>query len=209
MKSQIKNKKGFTLVELIVSLSIIIILVSLTVINYNIGFSENNLTNAQSMAYQNIRLAQSYALSYRSYNDILPEYWGLYFGKGSSSIIFYADLNGDYEYNEDEADLSLGGKTVLLPKDIVIDYLSWNSSGLNVLFEVGSGKMITFNSDIGSPDTDDWQIELKDDNYDIGKIISLNSLGKLDVSDCSCNDIDKYCCNFCPNKDNCIDIEAP
>lgn len=209
MSNQIRSKKGFTLVELMVSLSIIIVLVSLVVINYNIGFSENNLTNAQSISYQNIRLAQSYALSYRSYDDVSPSYWGVYFEQGTSSIILFADLNGNYSYDHGEANSFWGGKTIILPRDIIIDYISWDSSDLNVLFEVGSGKMITYNSDIGSPDINDWQIELKDINYDIGKIISLNSLGQLDVKDCSCDNIDKYCCDFCPNKDNCIDIEAP
>lgn len=209
MKNQIKNKRGFTLVELMISLAIIVILVSLTIINYNIGFSQNNLINAQSISYQNIRLVQSYALSFKSYNDILPSYWGAYFEKGVSSIILFADLNGNYSYDVGEADLLLGGKIINLPRDIIIDYISWDSADLNVLFEVGSGKMITYNSDIGIPDINDWQIELKDNNYDIGKIIRLNSLGQFDVKDCSCDNINKYCCNFCINKDNCIDIEAP
>ncbi|HOZ53234.1 MAG TPA: type II secretion system protein [bacterium] len=209
MKNCPENKKGFTLVELMVSLSIIIVLISLAVINYNIGFSENNLTNAQSISYQNIRLAQSYALSFKSYDDTLPGYWGVYFEKGTSTIILFADLNSNYSYDEGEADILLGGKTISLPKDILIDYISWNSLDLNVLFEVGSGRMLTYSSDIGSPDLNYWQIELKDEHYDIGKIISLSSLGKLDVYDCSCDNIEKYCCDFCVSKDNCIDIESP
>lgn len=209
MNNRPENKKGFTLVELMVSLSIIIVLISLTVINYNISFSENNLSNAQSMSYQNIRLAQSYALSFKSYDDILPGYWGIYFEKGTSSIILFADLNSNYIYDDGEADIFLGGKIISLPKDIIIDYISWDGSDLSVLFEVGSGKMVTYNSETGTPDIDNWQIELKDSHYDIGKMISLNSLGKLDVYDCSCDNIDKYCCNFCASKDNCIDIENP
>lgn len=209
MSNQIRSKKGFTLVELMVSLSIIIVLVSLVVINYNIGFSENNLTNAQSISYQNIRLAQSYALSYRSYDDVSPSYWGVYFEQGTSSIILFADLNGNYSYDDGEADILLGGKTIALPQDIIIDYISWSSSGLNVLFEFGSGRILTYSSDIGSPDLNYWQIELKDEHYDIGKMISLSALGQLDTQDCSCDNIDKYCCNFCVSKDNCIDIETP
>lgn len=209
MIDKIKTKKGFTLVELMVSLAIIIILVSLAAANYNIGFSQNNLINAQSMVYQNIRLAQSYALSYRSYNDVLPENWGLYFAKGSSSVIFYADLNGDYEYNEGEADSFLGGKEIALPRDITIDYISWSKESLNVLFEVGSGEMTTFSLEAGYLDSLDWQVELKDFSYDVGKIISLSSLKGIDIRDCSCNNPSGYCCNFCLNKDNCIDIETP
>ena len=52
------TKAGFTLVELIISLSIIIVIVSLVVINYNAGFSETNLTNTQNSLYQNIKLIQ-------------------------------------------------------------------------------------------------------------------------------------------------------
>ena len=65
-------RKGFTLVEVIVSLSIIAILLSLLVINFNLGSSYTNLNNSQASIYHNIRLAQSYALSHRSYYDHLP-----------------------------------------------------------------------------------------------------------------------------------------
>lgn len=206
----IKNKKkAFTLIELIISLFLISLLITLATINYDIGFSEANLSNSQAILFQNIKTAQNNALSYKSYNDVSPVYWGIYLATGSSEFIFFADLDGDGKYDNGEADPLYGGNTISLSKGVTINDLSWDVSAISILFEYGTGIMTIFNIDIDDFDDYYWLIELKDGSFDLGYLLIVEPPAKSDVQICSCSDISKYCCSFCSSTTSCLDFEAP
>ncbi len=199
---------GFTLVELIISLSIIIVIVSLVVINYNAGFSETNLTNTQNSLYQNIKLIQSYALSYRSYDSTLPKYWGMYLKASSSTSTVFADTNENGLYDNGEDDVLLGGKEILFSPDITVcNIKSQNSStvpDLYIMFESGSGDMYVYNSTSSNPNNvEQWFIELKDARFPIGKLLILNNPGLTDTKNCACSGSANWCCSFCTSTTTC------
>lgn len=202
-----KNKPAFTLVELSVSLFIIVILVSLVVINYNAGFSGANLINAQNSLFQNIKLAQSYSLSYRSYDDVLPKYWGIYISTSSSEFILFADVNENAVYDEGEADPFLGGRVVTLSVDTEVSYLTFDSSAISILFESGTGRMFIYDVDNAIFDNNPWLVELKDKRLNIARLILLAPPADVNTENCSCDSADFYCCSFCA-PGVCVDFEA-
>ena len=124
----LKNNKGFTLIELIVSVAIISIISSIMVANYRHGGSSEELNIAAQNLVSEIRKAQGYALSYREYNGVIydeggwgvrltrnlsanPENFTLFFdvnnyGKSSAGEIFIDKPIGN---NVVVSDISSGG----------------------------------------------------------------------------------------------------
>ncbi len=202
-------KKGFTLMEITIVLFLIGTLSSLAIINFKIGISANNLNNAENYLYQNIKLAQSNALSHRSYNEVLPKYWGVSLNIASSSFAVFADVNGNGNYDNGEADSFFGARVVKLPDGIFINRMSFDTLAINILFESGSGDMYIKNIDFDDFENEEWHIELKDRRYDIGRLIIVEPPSKIINQDCLCNDSSLYCCSFCSASSTCINFETP
>ncbi len=197
------NKLAFTLIEISVSLFIIIIVVSLAVANYNTGYSGINLVSGQQSLFQNMKLAQSYALSYRSYNDALPAYWGIYLATSSSNFYFFADVNGNGVYDEGEADPFLGGRDIYLSVDTEISGFNPVTSAISVLFESGTGRMFVYDIGASAFDNNPWAIELKDKRVDLARLIVVEPPTNIDMQNCSCSDASLFCCSFCSAGDSC------
>ena len=202
-------KKGFTLVEMLLTLSLIVIILSLTIVNYNTSYSNTNLNNTQNSLYNNIKLIQSYALSSRSYNNFLPKYWGMYMEVGADSSILFADLNGDGQHNIGEYDVAKGGKNIIFSPDIKITSIKNNDNelvaDLYIMFESTSGDLFAYNSTSSHPaKINDWYIELQDEKFPSGRLLILSYPGLLDSENCSCNDLNNYCCSFCPPNSSCL-----
>src|SRR3989344_3146611 len=86
--------KGFTLIEMLVVLAIIVIITGIVV--FNIGTERQNsalLRSAQKLS-QNLRRAQSFTLSSKVFKTSgVPCGWGAHFnGTGSNSYVIFADL---------------------------------------------------------------------------------------------------------------------
>ena len=205
----LKNKNGFTLVELVVTMSLIIIILSLTVINYNAGYSDTNLSNTQNSLYQNIKLAQSYALSNRSYGSVLPYYWGMYIESGATSSILFADIDNDGLYDSGEADTLRGGREVAFSSDVKISKIKRLNSDsvpdLYIMFQSGSGDLYAYNSTSTEPNNVyDWYMELQDENFPLGRLLILSYPGMTDSQKCSCNASTDWCCSFCSSTVSCL-----
>jgi prepilin-type N-terminal cleavage/methylation domain-containing protein len=203
-----RNKPAFTLMEISVSLFIIVILLSLVVVNYNAGYSGANLISGQEILFQNMKLAQSQALSYRSYDNILPKYWGVYLEAGSSEFFLFADMNENGVYDVGEANISLGGRQVFLSVDTEINYLSFDTSAISVLFESGTGRMFIYDVDSSAFDNNPWLIELKDKRFNMARVIVIDPPTRIEPMTCSCYEATDYCCSFCAGGDPCIDFET-
>lgn len=204
-----QNISAFTLVELIVTLSLIIVVISLTTINYNASYSDSNLNNAQNSLYQNIKLAQSYALSYRAYDQALPVYWGIYLSAPSTPARLFADLNGNGFYDGGEGDLLSGGREIPWPDDIVINSIKGSNSGevsdLYIMFALPSGDLYAYNSTSSDPNSvEDWMVELGDSRFPMGKVLKLSYPGLIDSQRCSCNQAETWCCSFCLSTTTCL-----
>jgi len=98
-----KNKKGFTIIELIVSMSIFIFITSIVLLNFHYGNFDTELrTNAQVFASY-LRQAQNMAQSgviTKQDNESTSAY-GIFI-KSRTSYILFADLNGNNIYDEDK-----------------------------------------------------------------------------------------------------------
>jgi len=208
LKKGRENKKGFTLVELLVTLSLIIIILSLTVVNYNASYSDTNLSNTQNSLYHNIKLIQSYALSNQSYNGSLPYYWGMYLESGATTSIIFADLDNDGLHDAGEYDIYKGGKEIIFSPDVKVSNIKSSSTDsvldLYIMFESGSGDLYVYNSTSSNPtNTDDWYIELQDEKFPLGRLLILSYPGMIDSQNCSCDDLSTWCCSFCSSSVSC------
>lgn len=109
--SSVKNKRGFTLVELLVTLSIFVIVTSVVLFSQRSFNTSIVLTNLAYELSLYIRQAQVYGVSGRSAgfdNESTPSH-GVHLStaqenKENKKIIFFSDLNEDGVYNDDEID---------------------------------------------------------------------------------------------------------
>ena len=91
---QIFKNCGFTLIEMLVVLAIIIVITGIVI--FNVGAERQNsalLRSAQKLSLD-LRRAQSFALSSKTYKTAgVPCGWGIHFNvAGSTSYIIFADL---------------------------------------------------------------------------------------------------------------------
>ncbi|MCK5416159.1 type II secretion system protein [Candidatus Parcubacteria bacterium] len=123
----ITQKGGFTLVELLVSVGVIVVITSVFLINYNQYRKSANLNMATQEIVSNIRRVQNYALA--SKEDVsgnIPDGgWGIYFDiTNNNKLIIFADMNDNGTYDGDgDGDGSDGDEDyelIILPKGIIV-----------------------------------------------------------------------------------------
>jgi len=104
-------KNGFTLLELTVVVSIIIILTLIFLANYRGGELEFSLLRSTQRLAQDLRNTQEMALAGQlapfSFGEVFPKGgYGIYLQNNSNSYILFADCDGDKVYDESGAALS-------------------------------------------------------------------------------------------------------
>lgn len=107
--------KGFTLVELIVSVAIFAIMTALVMAKYGTFNQGILLTNLAYDIALTLRTAQSYGLNVKSAPDSNNYYseefnfpYGVHFDANkNTSIIFFADQNGNLKYDSGDTDISV------------------------------------------------------------------------------------------------------
>jgi len=123
-------QRAFTLIELMVVASIIIILSAVALLNYRSGESQFALQRSANKLAQDIRRAQEMAMSAKEFGGTVPEGgYGINFQTtATSSYILFADLNDNGVFDS--------GETIEKPsleEGVRISNLS-PSSPLNVTF---------------------------------------------------------------------------
>jgi prepilin-type N-terminal cleavage/methylation domain-containing protein len=124
------NNHGFTLIEVLVSLTIIMLMTTLFLSNYNSGIRSNNLSLGAQQLVSDIRSAQDKAIASTPYNGTTfpAGGWGIYFSTSTpSQYILFADSNGNKVYDAGEADPTKGGMIIPLPNSIVISSINTNN----------------------------------------------------------------------------------
>lgn len=99
MFKKIKLKKGFTLVEILVSMSILLFITVFVLADYRSANQRSALGNAARKLASDIRLAQQFALGEKEFNGLVPMAWGLQFNGGSNTqdkYYIFADFNGNH-----------------------------------------------------------------------------------------------------------------
>ena len=117
------HKKGFTLVEALVSVSIVTLIMSSVLFNY-VAFNDDlALGSAGQELAISVRQAQTYGLTVREVTkDItaggrFSSAYGIHFNVGASEYYIFADLDGDGAYDEGGGCGSgLGGGTECVEK---------------------------------------------------------------------------------------------
>lgn len=135
-RTTIKDRGGFTMLELVVSMGIIALLVGAFVTNYRGGSRNSELSLAAQKMVSDIRVAQNRALGSTPYNGKVPEGgWGVHFDKTSGNntqYTIFADVNGNMAYDApSESDPAYGGRTFVLPSYVSISEILFDSNPRN------------------------------------------------------------------------------
>jgi prepilin-type N-terminal cleavage/methylation domain-containing protein len=131
---KIINNKGFTLIEILVSLSVIAILTVIFLANYRGGRQGVDLNLVAQKVASDIRTAQNNSLGSVLYGGSLPAGgWGVHFDTADKSYLLFADVNNNKVYDDNEALPTSGGLNFAFPADLTIsditgDSLSGNNS---------------------------------------------------------------------------------
>lgn len=99
------EKKGFTLIELMVTIGIMVIINGVIFFNYPKVMANLALRRTADEIALTARQAQAYAMAAKSEGSELPSY-GVHFDTGTpTSIILFADKNGNDSYQNCVADV--------------------------------------------------------------------------------------------------------
>ncbi|HQL34921.1 MAG TPA: prepilin-type N-terminal cleavage/methylation domain-containing protein [bacterium] len=184
---KVSLKTGFTLIELVVSLSIISILTALFLVNYHSTNQRTDLTMSAQTLVTNIRFAQANALGLVKYDgEIPPGGWGVFVSSGSGSnhsYFIFADENDNRKYDNGEAIPALGGNVISLSPNISIDSLSLGNvevSQANVTF-LPPDPITRLES--GSATSTFMDIRLRESLNNTTKTVRVNFLGLVEVID--------------------------
>jgi len=191
MKIKLKNKKaGFSLIELIVSLSIITLITVLFMANYKTSNRRTDLTMTAQKIVADIHLAQNNSLGLVKYNGEVPAGgWGLSFNKTSGTYTMFADLNGPgisgyLEYDpSSEGNVNYGARVTTLSSGVAVSSLKLGAgyvNGVNVTFLPPDPQ--TNLSNAGATSTV-LEIQIKETGGTNIKTIRVNFLGLAEVID--------------------------
>lgn len=169
------NSKGFTLLELLVSVFIITMMSGLFLVNYESTNSRTQLINAAQQLASDIRLTQEYSLGSKEYKGaISPGGWGIRFQSDAANNTYYtifSDVDEDMAYDAVEE-----YQKINLPNGITIGSIN-TGTPTDVIF-LPPDPEVYFNS-LVSPPTNS-QIQLSDGNTT--KTVLINYLGLVDVN---------------------------
>lgn len=166
--------RGFTLIEMLVVLAIIIIITGIVI--FNIGAERQNsalLRSAQKLSLD-LRRAQSFALSSKVFKTSgVPCGWGAHFnGVGSDSYVIFADLAVNQNCSDRDFIRAVNGsedfETINLESGITVSSLS---SGLSDIVFTPPDPIITL-----SPNQVSASITLINKNS-ATRIITINKTG--------------------------------
>jgi len=198
-----KNKRGFTLIEMLTSVSIIIMVTAIFVANYKTSNKRSDLIMTAQKLVADIHAVQNKALGLVNYGDSFPSGgWGVNLdiqsNDGREKYILFADLNspgyqetgqeeqaefGYMRYDEGEGEIALGAKIVELPKGIIIDSLTTDIGDTylaNVTFLPPDPKTNIFD---GTNSAKYLTVVLKDTTDSTIKTVRVNFLGLAEVID--------------------------
>ena len=184
------KKYGFTLIELIVSTSIIVMVTSIFLVNYSSANRRTDLTMTAQKLVSDIRLTQNYALGLARYGGRTGQVplggWGIHFdltGENGNYLIF-ADENFSTIYDDGEGDSSKGGQLTELPENVFVESISFGDnsprSKVDITFlppdpitTIRDGETISTSTEVN--------IVLRDVRTETSKTVRVNFLGLAEV----------------------------
>lgn len=160
MQIKKNNKKGFSLVELLVVITLIMIL---GVITFSNLYKRRNITNLNTVTNQIVALLNE--ARNRAINQDKDNSWGVYFGYPTSSKSFYALFYSNYS------------TSTIVKKYLLPNYVYYRTSTV----PLGGSLIINFNKISGDPSTTTTiYLDLYQGTSVVASSsININSLGRV------------------------------
>ena len=181
-----KNNQGYTLVELIVSVSIIALIASISLVNYHYAGRASELRLSSRQVATHIREVQSRAMSSLGSNcaDSKSCAWGVYFTidttAGNNTRYFYFEDLDDDKYYDPGEQRSLVHE---LPKNIIIKNLEFsaNQTEAHISFAPPDPLVsLCYGNDAGSGGCESSVLVVLSNGTNTNKIL-INGFGLIDV----------------------------
>ncbi len=172
------SSKGFTLIEIIVTVTIIAIIFSIGATGFNRMNSNSNLNAALQNMASDISITALSALHSDTFQLQTPANWGVNLAIGSNSYTVFADFDNDSVYDTNEK-----FKTVLIGRNISITSICFTvcaSLDGALTFDVPSAVPSYQGTPITTA-TDDLTIELTDAISGQVKHVSVNTFGAVSI----------------------------
>ncbi|MFA5154965.1 MAG: prepilin-type N-terminal cleavage/methylation domain-containing protein [Patescibacteria group bacterium] len=196
-----RRQPGFTLIEMIVSISIIVIITVLFIVNYHSTDKRTDLAMAAQNLVADLHLAQNNTLGLVKYNGdiggVPPGGWGISLDTASTSYVMFADLDqpaspghpspGYLKYDQSsEGNVRYGARVTPLPPQIEIAELRTGTGVLNnrvnVSFLPPDPQTNIYRVDAASTSTV-LEIKLQEKQNNTTKTVRVNFLGLIEVID--------------------------
>ena len=187
--SFLSNNFGFTFLELMTAVSIVVIVLSISVINYKGSNKRAEVILWADKLVSDIRLMENYALSVRTLNDdSARNVWGIYLKIDSDNqghYILFNDANDDKKYQSGEV-----YRDIMLPDKIIISNITgyYGSTGkeaieeLSLAFVPPDPQVSIIKHNLPTREYDKVVIELTDDLNGSHKEITVNDFGLVEVT---------------------------
>lgn len=198
-KIKARNKSAFTLLEMITSISLIVIITAIFIANYRSNNKRTDLIMTAQTLVGNLHAAQNNTLGLIKYGDQVPSGgWGIRFDKTKPTQYFlFADLDrpasdepgniysadaGYMVFNDGEGDVNLGARIIDLPAGVEISSISLDNNtelaAVNVTFLPPDPSTNIFD---GIYTHEAVRVSLKDIRDNTIKIVRINFLGLIEV----------------------------
>ncbi len=148
MKIILKKRLGFTLMEVLISMSIFIIILSLTMVNHRQGEHTNTFRLQSLNVEDSIRGVQNMALTGKEIDGSIPDAYGIYFSETGNNVVVYGD-DGDNLFDDSNdsiySEMSLDGGVGFNSYTLFCDEFV-PSASLNIVFVPPQPTMIINNN---------------------------------------------------------------
>ncbi len=188
-----KNNAGFTLIEILTVVTMILIFTSIIVLDQREGSKQFSIQRSAHQLAQDLRKAENMAMtgqdSPKSFGEIFPRGgYGVYFEASSNSYILFCDCNDNGVYDVGAAALSCASSTegnpwpekieeVFLEPGVVLSNIS-PFSPLNITF-FPPDPIITITPSFGSATTSQAIATLTLESRT--RTIFINTVGLIDI----------------------------
>lgn len=177
------SSKAFTLIELIVVISIITIITGLFLANYSAGGRQSEVIAAANILAKDFRRAQSNTLNLLSYGSSTPlGGWGIHAEKKDNFYYIFADQNNNQIYDQGEAEEALGGGKIDLPENVVFGAI-YPDGIVDAVFRPASSTVNILGLESTSTSV---VLVLDDKNSNAANLVRFNFLGLAETYDFLC-----------------------
>jgi prepilin-type N-terminal cleavage/methylation domain-containing protein len=185
----LEAKPAFSLIELLVSISIIVIITGLFFASYRTANKQAELSRSVSDLSSSYRKALNQTLGLSEYNGVVPNGgWGVHINLANDNTNYhvFADRDSNGQFDDGEANKDFGGETVNTPRDIIINSIvvngTTNVSYLDVIYIPPHPTVILDTSEVADEITE-AEITMLSLETGVSKAVEVNFVGLIDMLD--------------------------